>query len=577
MSIRKRSQPQTTKRPKVNLLDNIHDDESVSSDDDNDMAEVSEEEEETVDAKRVRLAREYLSRIDQQEGSSSSESEDDEEDISSGDRMSRKLASARLKASGSYERNAADKLGREVAILTSMVHHGTTVTESPEEAAKAWRATSLPSNADSASTSADATTTGSKLVTYLSGHDQTPTSLAAPAHHLSVAYSGGKDHRVVRYDLERETSTVLLNRNLRDPSNNGGSSEVLAMVVTDDDRTLVTGGRDGLVRIYDVRLMGNDKSTSGLAGGDKPGGLVTTFRGHKGPVTSLALRSQSMDLFSGSEDRCIRHYNLNEMAYLETLYGHEHPITSLSVCSTASSNNIRPISTSRDRTHRLWKLREESHLIFRGKSSDPSSDTIRYIKDHWFVSGNERGDLSLWNVEKKKPVDIISGAHGSGDGTGNGNMIVSCDCLIGSDLVATGSHDGYLKFWKARTGKSLSERGIDPVLLPSSTSSPLLSTISTTQENQQEQAQIPIHGFLNEIKIVQKAQFALVAVGQEHRLGRWLRIPRAKNRLAIVKLMSCNADFDDDENGKDDDENMKKENNKVEDGDSDSSNDSSES
>jgi hypothetical protein len=33
-----------------------------------------------------------------------------------------------------------------------------------------------------------------------------------------------------------------------------------------------------------------------------------------------------------------------------------------------------------------------------------------------------------------------------------------------------------------------------------------------------------------------KARFCVVAVGQEPRLGRWHRVPKAKNRFGIVRL-----------------------------------------
>jgi ribosomal RNA-processing protein 9 len=49
-------------------------------------------------------------------------------------------------------------------------------------------------------------------------------------------------------------------------------------------------------------------------------------------------------------------------------------------------------------------------------------------------------------------------------------------------------------------------------------------------------AAIPIHGFINGISIGPKARFCVAAVGQEHRLGRWQRVARARNRVAIIHL-----------------------------------------
>lgn len=43
-------------------------------------------------------------------------------------------------------------------------------------------------------------------------------------------------------------------------------------------------------------------------------------------------------------------------------------------------------------------------------------------------------------------------------------------------------------------------------------------------------------GYINDIAIGPKARFCVAAVGQEPRLGRWDRVPGAKNRVAIVQL-----------------------------------------
>ena len=47
---------------------------------------------------------------------------------------------------------------------------------------------------------------------------------------------------------------------------------------------------------------------------------------------------------------------------------------------------------------------------------------------------------------------------------------------------------------------------------------------------------VPVHGFINDIAVGPKAKFCVVAVGQEPKLGRWDRVPKAKNRFGIVKL-----------------------------------------
>jgi ribosomal RNA-processing protein 9 len=135
------------------------------------------------------------------------------------------------------------------------------------------------------------------------------------------------------------------------------------------------------------------------------------------------------------------HYNLDEMTYVETLYGHQAGVSAID-CHKAE----RPISVGRDRTARGWKLAEDTHLIFRGGSKVSSADCVTCVKDDWFVSGHDDGHLCMWLTDKKKAVKTISSAHGDEGKIGRG--IASVASLKGSDVVATGSNDGYLRLWK---------------------------------------------------------------------------------------------------------------------------------
>jgi ribosomal RNA-processing protein 9 len=45
-----------------------------------------------------------------------------------------------------------------------------------------------------------------------------------------------------------------------------------------------------------------------------------------------------------------------------------------------------------------------------------------------------------------------------------------------------------------------------------------------------------VHGHINSIAMGPGGKFCVAAVGQEPRMGRWDRVPRAKNRFAIIRL-----------------------------------------
>uniref|UniRef100_A0A0A9Z2T8 U3 small nucleolar RNA-interacting protein 2 n=1 Tax=Lygus hesperus TaxID=30085 RepID=A0A0A9Z2T8_LYGHE len=124
-----------------------------------------------------------------------------------------------------------------------------------------------------------------------------------------------------------------------------------------------------------------------------------------------------------------------------------------------------------------------------------SIDTVAAFSPKNFISGAQDGSIQLWANDKRKPVAMFPSAH-------SGKWIGSCATKYGSNIAITGSSDGYVRGWHAN-----------------------LDTCSLSQI-----FSVPVVGFCNGICIDSVAgAFAVVAVGQEHRLGRWERISNAKN------------------------------------------------
>mmetsp|Transcript_27984 Transcript_27984/g.62292 ORF Transcript_27984/g.62292 Transcript_27984/m.62292 type:complete len:581 (+) Transcript_27984:46-1788(+) len=487
----------------------------IGSDDDEESSD--EEERETVDAKKIRLARQYLDKMERRvaggggsagdmgddsdsddDGESSSDEElsDDYDGDGGGrggamamgpspsphDKLGAALARQRRKQEGTLERRLAAKTRRSISCL--------------------WegRSSSGPI-ADFQSFVKDG------VVTLHRGHDLTPTAVALHRPSGSTAYSGSKDNSVCMWDVERGVRTATLcpqfkkqqkqNQMSSSGSTHGNKAgtgkkttqhradgEVLALAASDDGRYLAAGHRDATVKIYDVRMAG--KTTS--SGGGAVATVSTTFRGHKGPVTSLCFRQGTLQLFTASEDRCLRHYNLEEMAYVETMYGHQAAVSAVSC-----ARRERPISVGRDRTVRSWKLAEETHLIYRPGGRVSSADCVCAANDNWFLSGHEDGNLSLWSVDKKRPVGTVQLAHGLTDRTSLPRGITAVDVLPSSDVAVTGSFDGYARFWNVRTGDG-EERGLESI------------------------GRVPLHGYVNDLALGPRARFLVAAGGQEPRL-----------------------------------------------------------
>ncbi|KOS12817.1 wd40 repeat-like protein [Malassezia pachydermatis] len=245
----------------------------------------------------------------------------------------------------------------------------------------------------------------------------------------------------------------------------GHTSSVLALAVSDDGQYLATAGKDKRIGVWSVG----------------PDGRLTwrkALLGHKDAVRSVAFRGGSAELFSASYDRTVKLFDAAQLSYIETLFGHQESIQDLS-CLKAE----RAVTAGgRERTCRLWKIREESQLVFRGGTrskvhalleggdlvdtpmkknevQEGSVDCVAMIDDHHFVSGSDNGNLSLWSVAKKKPLFSVQAAHGMDERYSETEgvqrtprYITSVACLPYGDIFVSGSWDGVVRVWALDDG-----------------------------------------------------------------------------------------------------------------------------
>ncbi len=429
---------------------NLDDEVSGSEDEDEDRAggdDSEGSEEETAEEKRRRLAKEYL------RGMVGNESSDNDSDASEEDdkhaQVSEKLRRERLEASGKYFQDLA----------TSIKEHNRNSDDELEE--------------------------GLSRMT-LGGHKLSVTSVVLSNDGVSI-FSGSKDNSVIHWDTETGKKKQILRAPWSRESHGDKQShegEVLAVAVTTDGRYVVSGGRDKMLRVYDARQANAE---------------IKCFSGHRDAITSLAFRRDSKSLFSGSLDRCLKHWDLNEMGYLETLFGHQEGVTAVD-CWTKE----RPLSCSLDRTVRMWKVAEESHLVFRGDKG--AMDAVQLVTDDSYITGAQDGSLALWKETQKKPVRSVQQAHGGG--AGGARWIASVATVKMSNLAASGSNDGYIRLWD----------------------------VSAESRTLEQVAEIETEGFVNSLAM--SPGLLVAGTGREHKFGRWWNTKGNKNKIVVMRLPS---------------------------------------
>merc|ERR1711890_19998 len=101
---------------------------------------------------------------------------------------------------------------------------------------------------------------------------------------------------------------------------------------------------------------------------------------------------------------------------------------------------------------RVWKIVEESQLIFRGHTE--FIDSVKLLNEENFISCSNDGSLAVWHVSKRKPTHLVKEAHGL-QPNGLPNWISAIATYVNTDLVASGSCDGYIRLWQCKGNRRL--------------------------------------------------------------------------------------------------------------------------
>jgi ribosomal RNA-processing protein 9 len=142
------------------------------------------------------------------------------------------------------------------------------------------------------------------------------------------AFSGAKDASVLSWDVETGQKTIISKGARGKKGVKGHTDQVRQCLATStpppaqvlgvaaNERYVVSGGKDKRICVWDPRS----------------GSIAHVFENrncHRAGVSCLAFRQDSQTLFSGSLDRTVKIWNLDNMAYVETLFGHQHEITAV--------------------------------------------------------------------------------------------------------------------------------------------------------------------------------------------------------------------------------------------------------
>ncbi|KAI0983851.1 hypothetical protein GJ496_008248, partial [Pomphorhynchus laevis] len=288
-------------------------------------------------------------------------------------------------------------------------------------------------------------------------------------------FSSSKDGTIIKYSVDTGKRLHIFKRqtsHTNQQSITGHLISVNCLDITHDDKLMVSGDSHGFIMMWNAESCDHNK----------------TLRAHRKGITDLVIRKNTFQLFTCSEDKTIKLFDLTDMVYLETLFQHDDVISSIDALLCERCISVG----GQDQTMRLWKIAEESHLVFKSAGYDIFAlDCVSVLNDQHAVTGDQSGSIAVWSFGKRKPLVILKNAHK--DENGKGTCISSVAAARNADFIVSGSHDGFARIWKCSSNFQKLE---------------LINEFCVT-------------GFINCIYISPDYHHLYLACGKEHRLGRW--------------------------------------------------------
>ncbi len=205
---------------------------------------------------------------------------------------------------------------------------------------------------------------------------------------------------------------------------NGHSSWVLALAASPDSQTLVSGGLDDRIIVWDLLSGDADK----------------ILDGHTKPINGLAITPNGKTVVSCSDDISIKFWRLSTGSLERSLSAHTRDINSIVV----SPDGQFLVSGAEDRTVCAWHLDTGALL----RSYPEVSGMIRSVA----ISGNAQV-VACGGLDNKVRVWSFNTTQLLHCFTGHNNSVLSVALAQSGRYVVSGGKDRTIKIWNTQSGE----------------------------------------------------------------------------------------------------------------------------
>ena len=362
--------------------------------------------------------------------------------------------------------------------------------------------------------------TGDQISVCNSHEDQVNALAVNSARNLAASYDTKVGIKVW------DTGTGMVNRTFQ-----VHDSEIYCLEFTQDGDRLLAGGRDMVVKVWDVRgqpiwpemalakirsitkqmvsdrqyksmldgakksmarggyskaymLVRNAQQLPGYERSDSSLDLIFRMRDkgarvglHGGwkrksietpsSVMGLALSSSAISFLTAHSDHTIGLYSVKKGDCVNVLQGHSNLVASVDF----APNGREAASASDDRTVRIWELPSgKNSAIFKGHSDSVTS--LAYSRDgRMVISGSWDSTVKVWGTGEGNVLRTLKGHQ---------DKVSAVAITADGKIVVSGSYDGVVKIWDNTTGKLIRDLGGHQNRVTSVRISPLGQTCATS-------------------------------------------------------------------------------------------------
>ena len=161
----------------------------------------------------------------------------------------------------------------------------------------------------------------------------------------------------------------------------GHTDSVRCVAVTTDNKYIVTGSSDKTIRIWDL----NDKRQECI------------LQGHGDTVNMIVVTRDNRYIVSASSDNTIRIWDLEQRIQIGLLEGHTDEVCGVAI----TSDNRYIVSGSCDKTVRIWdSFNYSMYALLQGHGSPVNCVAITNDNRH-AISGSQDNIVIIWSIEFK--------------------------------------------------------------------------------------------------------------------------------------------------------------------------------